>query len=94
MSFFFAVAFGVLHVDIDYPTVAFALYGFATMLGVGGGQLLIYMPKFVLVIKKKEIKVEDILVRAPISSRDRDSRGSSSVEMGNPMAGKRNSTVI
>ena len=35
--------------------------GFAMFMGVFGGMLLIFVPKFYLVVRKKEVKLEDML---------------------------------
>ncbi len=58
---FMAVLVGVVEIPTDYPDLFMGLTGFAVFMGVGMGQILIFVPKFLLIVKKKEVKMEDIL---------------------------------
>jgi len=58
---FFAVLVGGVKVNTDFPDLFYSLIGFAMFLGIGGGMGLIFVPKFYLVLRKKEVKMEDIL---------------------------------
>ncbi|GMI39468.1 hypothetical protein TeGR_g3316, partial [Tetraparma gracilis] len=58
---FFAVLVGGVSINTDYPELYVAMAGFAMFMGVFGGMLLIFVPKFYLVVRKKEVKLEDML---------------------------------
>jgi hypothetical protein len=92
--FFFAILVGAVNINTDFPDLYAAMAGFALLLGVGGGMGLIFIPKFYLVVRKKEVKMEDILNSG---GRGPGSGGSSGTEMSsNPMsqAGSRSSQKI
>jgi len=82
---FLGIMVGIVGIDTDYPELFFGITGFAMFMGVGVMQVMIFVPKFVIIIRKKEVKLEDILVEG----RGDEKRGSKNrLEMaagGNPM---------
>ena len=59
---FFSVLVGLVRVDRNYPDLFLGLIGFACVACIGGAQVMVLGPKFMLIIRGDEIRAEDILV--------------------------------
>ncbi|GMI17623.1 hypothetical protein TrLO_g4444 [Triparma laevis f. longispina] len=85
---FLAILVGVVQINTDYPELFMAITGFCMVMGVGAMQVMIFLPKFIIILRKKEVKLEDILGE---DEKKRLPRPSKSLEMSghgaNPMTG-------
>ena len=84
---------GIVGIDTDYPELFFGITGFAMFMGVGVMQVMIFVPKFIIIIRGKEVKLEDILVEP--GGADKSMKGKKLLEVasgGNPMSGQRRSS--
>jgi len=66
---FMAIMVVAVKIDTDFPELFVGVTGFAMFMGGGVMQGLIFIPKFVLVLKKREVKMEDIMMTTKVGSR-------------------------
>jgi hypothetical protein len=78
---FLAILVGVVQINTDYPELFMSITGFCMILGVGAMQVMIFLPKFIIILRKKEVKLEDILGEDEKKRLPRPSR--SNLEMSN-----------
>ena len=92
---FMAIMMVAVKIDTDFPELFMGVTGFAMFMGVGVMQGLIFIPKFVLILKGREVNMEDIMMTTKARSRrDNDGGvGSPMVESGRSMSGRRDSNT-
>ena len=56
-----SILYAAMDLSSNFPSLYYGMTSLCIFLGVGGSQMLLFVPKFILVVKKKEIKMEDIM---------------------------------